>query len=788
MFRTTHRPGVRFAPLFHATLTCVALFTFASCNSSSGGGSSAFTVAETTPADGATSVSPDATITVRFSADLAGQTVTTESFAVQTMDGTPIAGDYFLDARSVMFRPDAALPEEEPITVSLSEAIESVTGIPLRSMTFRFTVGTSTPPVEPPEDPGLVTVLATQPAPFAQSVDPAAVIEIEFSAPIAASSVNDGTVWVSGTFGGRYPVTVQMAAPTATSVRILATRDWLPGEVISVNLLGAVTPADPETSFPGYSYSFRVGSTAGTAERVAGDHWIAPGAVRDFRLGNLDGDEHLDVVYFVEGGSTVEALRRLADGSFSFPSRINVGQLVTSLELADLDGDGDSDLIVGSADRAYTYLSGFNGFSPAFSSGDSYVSRSVVHTITAADLDHAGHLDVVLGTSGGIQVFLADEGADPVHSIGGTQLSNTPVRCADLDLDGHLDLIYGTLGFNLITYHLGGALAGEFDAARSVILPTGAADLAVEDFTGDGRPDLLALLSSVDAGQSPIALLSQFGDLEFAGASLDIMPLLSQTDERMVLADLEGRGVPDLLWVDRSSDTISRLPADPGPTPPWSDRVEFHAGPADGAIQAADVDGDGRIDLAYATGSEIRFLVSSPIPPAAAAIGDRSQPVRRPASRCAGEMRNASGTIRLTHSAAIQGATILTGYDPLVVSTPSVDFAGTAFETVEFTTWELVADPPAIHVTALVDVELPIEGLSLPAADDRALFKVRFDVSRGCAARRVAARLRRPHRHSLPHDQLHRRGGDAPRRRPPRPARSSFRSLFPLRAMSRIRS
>ena len=63
-----------------------------------------------------------------------------------------------------------------------------------------------------------------------------------------------------------------------------------------------------------------------------------------------------------------------------------------------------------------------------------------------------------------------------------------------------------------------------------------------------------------------------------------------------------------------------------------------------------------------------------------------------------------------------------------MVDTPTVGVIGTALETVEFLTWEVIETPATIHVTALVDVEVPIEGRTLPPADDRGLFRISFDV------------------------------------------------------------
>ena len=102
MFTTNHRSNEPISRAIHAALICVALVAFSACNdsSSSSGGPAAFTVTETTPMDGELNVTPERSITVRFSADLDGQTVTNESFTVTTEVGPPIAGEYDVDART----------------------------------------------------------------------------------------------------------------------------------------------------------------------------------------------------------------------------------------------------------------------------------------------------------------------------------------------------------------------------------------------------------------------------------------------------------------------------------------------------------------------------------------------------------------------------------------------------------------------------------------------------------------------------------------------------------------
>ena len=150
-------------------------------------------------------------------------------------------------------------------------------------------------------------------------------------------------------------MTIEIAAPSSQTVRIIPDNPWLPGEQVTVSILTGIVPVE-EAPFAGVAFTFRVETAAESLELREGNHWIAPGSVEEMRAGDLDGDSHVDLVYYVEDGSAVEALRGLGEGKFEFRSRTDVKQRITCLALADMDGDDDLDLIIGSSDRAYIYF------------------------------------------------------------------------------------------------------------------------------------------------------------------------------------------------------------------------------------------------------------------------------------------------------------------------------------------------------------------------------------------------------------------------------------------------
>jgi hypothetical protein len=186
----------------------------------------------------------------------------------------------------------------------------------------------------------------------------------------------------------------------------------------------------------------------------------------------------------------------------------------------------------------------------------------------------------------------------------GTGNSPDSVAVADFNDDGRADLAVANTGSATVSVLLNtspaGASAPTF--ATHVTFATGNAPTAVAaaDLNDDGRPDLAVinftsttasvLLNTTTAGASVPSFAAQ-------------VPFAVGTDPISVaIADLNDDGRPDLAIANRGSSTVGVLlntTASGASVPSFAAQVTFDPGSAPNFIAAADLNGDGRPDLAF---------------------------------------------------------------------------------------------------------------------------------------------------------------------------------------------
>ena len=299
----------------------------------------------------------------------------------------------------------------------------------------------------------------------------------------------------------------------------------------------------------GFAEAWRAALPAGL---VPGPHFVA--------LGDVDGDGALDAAVTAHDSNDVVLLRGSGGGAFvpfpSSPVASGLGEPAHNhgLGMADLDGDGDLDLLFGNQDQGVVAVlrnDGRGGFAPAPGSPFPAVARP--YPFAVGDLDGDEVPDLVIPDLGGDTVALLRGSGDGSFSPFAASPLGTPPRpfhaaTGDLDGDGHLDLIVGHNDSSGTSIHRG-AGDGTFRRAADAETGPGSWEVAVADFDGDGHLDLAA-----GNRDDTVRVLLGAGDGTFRPG-----PVLPAGDGTWTLtaADLNGDGASDLVSLGATDGTVS---------------------------------------------------------------------------------------------------------------------------------------------------------------------------------------------------------------------------------------
>lgn len=181
---------------------------------------------------------------------------------------------------------------------------------------------------------------------------------------------------------------------------------------------------------------------------------------RDLLIGVLGGAYNPNLT----SADNLVFLEQLADGRFEKTTDRYVSQIDVGSEsipaLADLDGDGDLDLFLANkidpddlqSSRIYEFRNEGTGAAPSFRLHDPLEIRGLYHYAPAfADLDADGDLDLVLGSWKSHVAYYLNEGSPTAPRlvladsamVTLTRGSNSTPALADIDADGDLDLFVG---------------------------------------------------------------------------------------------------------------------------------------------------------------------------------------------------------------------------------------------------------------------------------------------------------------------------------------------------------
>jgi FG-GAP-like repeat/IPT/TIG domain/FG-GAP repeat len=382
-----------------------------------------------------------------------------------------------------------------------------------------------------------------------------------------------------------------------------------------------------------------------------------------FTIGDLDGDTKLDLAVSNSNSNTISVFLNTSPtgnitvGSFASKVDFATGLTPISVSIGDLDGDGKPDLAVANSSsgtlsilrnnpvlsptiNSFSPLSGAIGSSVVItgtgfntSTAQNFVffgatmatvtaasSTSLTVTVpTGATYQPISVLNIANGLSGfsakpfvvTYEGFIASNALNSKvdFTTGSAPIS---VNIGDLDGDGKSDLVVANSSSNTVSVFRNTSSMGNINTssfANKVDFATGTNPYSVSigDLDGDGKPEMVVANNGSNT-VSAFRNTSSVGSITTSSfaSKVDFTTGVGSNPISVSIGDLDRDGRPDLVVANNGNSSVSifRNISSVGSitTSSLASKVDFTTGSSPNSVSIADLDGDGKIDLAVANG------------------------------------------------------------------------------------------------------------------------------------------------------------------------------------------
>jgi hypothetical protein len=273
----------------------------------------------------------------------------------------------------------------------------------------------------------------------------------------------------------------------------------------------------------------------------------------------------------------------------------------------DIDGDGDVDVLSAASldDRILLHLNAGRG--RAWSTQIVSTQASGASSVSAADVDGDGDLDVLSASDFDAKIAwyenLGEPGRWRERVISTSANGATAVIAADIDGDGDVDVASASRFDDKIAWYRN--TAGDGSSWREHVVTRGAdaaAAVIAGDVDGDGDLDLLSASRGDDA-------ITWYENTRADGSAMPAHMIGASADgpDGLFAADVDGDGDLDVLSASRFDDQIAWYENRTGDGKTWTARTVSDRARGAAAVLAADVDGDGALDLIAACAGDDRL-------------------------------------------------------------------------------------------------------------------------------------------------------------------------------------
>jgi len=323
---------------------------------------------------------------------------------------------------------------------------------------------------------------------------------------------------------------------------------------------------------------------------------FAPAALE---VGDLNGDAKLDIATANRLGNDVSVFLNAGEGSFLSRRDYATSPGPNSLAIADVDADGNADLVTGSQGEgvgAVTVL--LNSGDGSFGARREYPTGATPSSVAVGNLDGDRAQDIAVAIvdddvsgSGAIAILGNDgDGAFVARRVYPLGVDPASIAMGDLNGDGSADLATANSYAGTVSVLLNDG-GGAFSTRRDYATGDWAPSVVIGDLNADGKADLVA-----GHFDRVVSVFFNRGDGTFERPREHFT---GRYPNDVAIGDLNGDGAPDLATANYQSNTISILAN-------WGDgsfvaRRDYGTAVDPWSVAIGDLNGDGRPEVAAAS-------------------------------------------------------------------------------------------------------------------------------------------------------------------------------------------
>lgn len=439
-------------------------------------------------------------------------------------------------------------------------------------------------------------VLSISPSRNQNDVDPATNITVTFDMDVNGATFDPESFIAHGSQSG-----IKSGSFSYNALDWIFTynraSDFLPGEVATVIMTDAIKSAEGVSMSKPWVSTFTVATAEAPADFSSRTPYSAGDGPSAVTSADFDGDGSADIAVANSLSHDVSILLNNGSGGFEGQVTYDVVAYPAAICAADLDNDGDIDLAVANRGFFPSCLVSvlINDGTGAFGSTVNYEVQESPLTICSADLDGDGDFDLVTGNDPSASVSVLFNNGDATFAPAvsdSTDFYPRVVASADLDNDDDMDLVTTNFESNTVCVLLNDG-TGAFPGFQSIPAGTGPSGLALVDLFNNGDLDIVVSDGLADS----VLVIYNYGSGIFGfGYSSSIGS--GDSPGGLIAADFDGDGDMDVATPNINTDDVSILLNDGYGFLAFSDVYSTGSDPY--WLCSADFDGDGDIDIATA--------------------------------------------------------------------------------------------------------------------------------------------------------------------------------------------